>query len=65
MSISILTVFGTVCMYIESNLKLESNSLYMYTYLASVADSDSACNQRLFMLQETKTRNFSVTDDVQ
>lgn len=50
---SILIVFVYVlCMYIESNLKLQSNSLYMCTYLANVADSDSACNQRLYVARD-------------
>ncbi len=28
-------------MYIENNVKPESNSLYVYTYLTNKADSDS------------------------
>ncbi len=40
---SLLSLFLAVLLgvYIESNEKPESNSLYVYTYLASKADSDS------------------------
>lgn len=40
LSVSFSICIGTVCNYIESHLKPESNTLYVYTHLAKKAHSD-------------------------
>ncbi len=50
LSIFLKFVLRTVCKYIESNLKSESNSLYVYTCLVSKAD----CDCDLFIIKTVK-----------
>lgn len=47
-------VFVTVCKYTESNLKPESDYLYVCTYLACKPDSDSEINVKAAMTNNTQ-----------